>query len=210
VQPTRVFLLRHDESAAPELWHGAESDVGLSERGREQIEATALTLAAQCPRAVVSSAMRRAVETARPIAAVCGVGHQVEPALHERRVGILCGQSGLVFNPLWQETLRRWKAGETGYAPPGAESLDAVRQRVLPVWRRLAEQFAGEAYVLVTHAGVIRVLLFSLGVWLGNWDEFHCPNLGLHELRGDGERWALAATSTAAAPSTGKAAGPAR
>ena len=29
--PTRVYLLRHAESAVPHVFHGAESDVGLSE-----------------------------------------------------------------------------------------------------------------------------------------------------------------------------------
>ena len=39
--PTRVLLLRHAETATPHLFHGAESDVGLSERGRRQADAVA-------------------------------------------------------------------------------------------------------------------------------------------------------------------------
>src|SRR4051812_13317991 len=58
---TRVFLLRHAESADPTVFHGAESDVGLSERGERQAHAVAAVLAAHRPTAVVSSAMRRAV-----------------------------------------------------------------------------------------------------------------------------------------------------
>ncbi|MBV8382979.1 MAG: histidine phosphatase family protein, partial [Planctomycetaceae bacterium] len=61
---TRVLLLRHAETSAPDRFHGAESDVGLGERGRRQAEAVAEILAAEGPDALYSSAMRRALETA--------------------------------------------------------------------------------------------------------------------------------------------------
>src|SRR5436309_841155 len=89
VMPTRVYLLRHAETANPAVFHGAESDVGLSERGHRQAEAIARYFAALGPDVVVSSAMRRARDTAQPIAAACGLPLIVEPELHERRVGVL-------------------------------------------------------------------------------------------------------------------------
>src|SRR5271154_633843 len=89
--PTRVLLLRHAESADPSVFHGAESDIGLSARGRRQATAVARVLTELHPDHVVSSAMTRALETARPIAAACGVKVRVEPDLHERRVGSLSG-----------------------------------------------------------------------------------------------------------------------
>src|SRR5262245_8177719 len=73
IMPTRVLLLRHAESANPLIFHGAESDVGLGERGRRQAEAIAAVLAAEGPDVVVSSAMRRARETAAPIVLACDV-----------------------------------------------------------------------------------------------------------------------------------------
>src|SRR4051812_41093539 len=85
--PTRVLLLRHAESADPSVFHGAESDVDLSSRGRRQAERIADHLKSLSPAVVVSSAMRRALATARPIAEACAVALEVEPLLHERRVG---------------------------------------------------------------------------------------------------------------------------
>jgi broad specificity phosphatase PhoE len=64
--PTRVLLLRHAETANPVIFHGAESDVGLSERGRQQADAIAPILAAHSPTAIISSGMRRAIDTATP------------------------------------------------------------------------------------------------------------------------------------------------
>src|SRR6059058_5481382 len=89
--PTRVLLLRHAESADPTVFHGAESDVGLSERGKRQAELIAPALAAYRPVTVISSGMRRALATAEPIARACAVTIRIEPALHERRVGKLAG-----------------------------------------------------------------------------------------------------------------------
>ena len=95
--PTRVLLLRHAETASPLIFHGAESDIGLSERGRRQADAIAPVLAARAPSAIISSGMRRALDTASPIARACGLPLRIEPSLHERRVGALSGtptQSG--------------------------------------------------------------------------------------------------------------------
>jgi broad specificity phosphatase PhoE len=187
-----VFLLRHAESADPSVFHGAESDIGLSERGRRQAERLAPVLAAVSPVAVVSSAMRRAVDTALPIARACRLELRVEPDLHERRVGAL---SGTPFRPgegVWPETLRRWVTGETGYAPDGAESFDAIRDRVLPVWRRLTAEHEGQTLVIVAHGVVCRVLLLALlpGMGAANWHRLGpMRNLGINELVGAGEAW---------------------
>src|SRR5260370_36302231 len=86
--PTRVWLLRHAESAVPNVFHGAESDVGLSDRGTRQVQALAKVLAGYGADGVISSGMRRALLTAGPIAEACAVPLRVEPELHERRVGV--------------------------------------------------------------------------------------------------------------------------
>jgi probable phosphoglycerate mutase len=187
---TRVLLVRHAETAAPQLFHGAESDIELGERGRRQVKAIVPLLAAERPALVVSSAMRRAQETAGPIAAACGLTLQVEPDLHERRLGPL-SLTPTARSHVWTETVRRWMSGEKGYASPGAESFLDVQQRILPIWRRLAEQCAGETCVVVAHGGVNKVLLLSLDVGLTDWHAFHTPNLGINELVLQDGRWRL-------------------
>ncbi len=186
---TRVILLRHAESANPNVFHGAESDVGLSERGLRQAAAVAPLLAARSPDVVVSSAMRRAVLTATPVAGTCGLGLHVEPELHERRVGPLSGQP--TSDGVWPQTLARWKAGDTSFAPPGAESWDDIRDRVLPVWRRLTEQHAGRTLVIVAHGIVVRVLLLTVLDWgPGEWERLGpVRNVALNEVLWDGSAW---------------------
>jgi len=191
---TRVWLLRHGETAQPAVFHGAESDIGLSERGQRQARAVAPLLAAQRPAGIVSSAMRRAVQTATPVAEGCGLPLRIEPDLHERRVGALSGTPFHAGNPSWSETLRAWMAGQTGYAPPGAESFDDIRRRVLPVWQRLAEEFAGRSLVVIAHGVVCKVLLMSLdtGLTPGDWQRIGpIRNVALHEMVGAGSSWRL-------------------
>src|SRR5437016_6257374 len=189
--PTRVLLLRHAESADPTVFHGAESDVGLSERGKRQAELIAPVVAAYRPVAVVSSGMRRALATATPIARACGVGIHVETALHERRVGKLAGSS-FDHGDVWPDTLRRWMAGETAYAPDAAESLDDIRARVLPVWERLVAQYADQTFAIVAHGVVCKVLLFHLlDEWsVADWKRFGpVRNVAISELVLDADGW---------------------
>lgn len=182
---TRVLLLRHAETSDPSVFHGAESDVGLSERGRLQSECVAAHLAALAPDAVVSSAMRRARDTASVIARRCGQELCIETDLHERRVGTLSGKPRGTPDDPWPETLRRWQAGETGYAHPGAESFDDMQRRLLPVWERLTTVYAGRTLVIVAHGIVCKVLLVSLleGHGLATWQGLGgILNVAVHEL----------------------------
>jgi 2,3-bisphosphoglycerate-dependent phosphoglycerate mutase len=191
---TRVWLLRHAESAVPHVFHGAESDIELSERGTRQAAALAPVLAALRPRAVISSAMRRACATAAPAAAACGLPLRVEPDLHERRVGALVGTTFHSSEGVWPDTLRRWVAGETGYAPDGAESFDDIRSRVAPVWQRLTEEFEGQGFVIVAHGVVCKVLLLSLvaGLSPADWHRLgSIHNAAIQELAREGEDWRL-------------------
>ncbi|MBL8794321.1 MAG: histidine phosphatase family protein [Planctomycetia bacterium] len=191
---TRVWLLRHAETADPTVFHGAESDIGLSERGQRLAEELAPWIAAQRPDCIYASGMRRARDTAAPFARTCGLPVQVEPDLYERRVGVLTRQPFHAFDGLWEETLRRWIAGETGFAPEGAESFDEIQARVLPAWQRLTNRHAGQTLVVVAHGVVCKVLLTSLGVGFGiaDWKRLgSVENLGLHELVGGAGRWQL-------------------
>lgn len=190
--PQRVWLTRHAETAAPAVFHGAESDVGLSELGRRQAAAAAEWFRGVGPTVVVSSGMRRAADTAAPIAAACGVPHRVEPALHERRVGALSGTAFSTTGGPWPETVRQWAAGHTPYSTPGAESFDDLAARVLPAWGRVTAAHPGGRVLVVAHGIVCKVLLLSLleGWSPADWGKLgRVANLAVSELTPAGARW---------------------
>ena len=190
-QPTRVLLLRHAETAAPELFHGAESDIGLGPRGRLQAEAVARPLAALRPEALYCSAMRRAVETAGPIGRACGLVPQLVAALHERRMGPLSGQSIVQGMDAYDEARGRWMAGDLDATHEGGESYADVRRRAVPAFEALAVRHPGRTIVVVAHGFVIRVLLTTLldGYGPEHFQAIAIPNAVFNDLRHDGTRW---------------------
>lgn len=172
--PTRVFLLRHAESADPTVFHGAESDIDLSDKGRRQADSLVEVLQPRGPDVIVTSNMLRSRLTATPLARACGMELRIEPLFHERKMGILTGVP-FKTDTVWPETLRRWKAGETTHAHEGAESFDAIRDRVLPVWQRVTREHDGRTIVMVLHGVVVKVLLLSL---LEGWGPIDWERLG--------------------------------
>ncbi len=160
--PQRIWLLRHAITTAPNVLNGSESNVPLSELGHAQANAMAKWFHGLAPQFVYSSAMTRAMQTAQPIASLCGVPHLVEPDLHERRIGPLSGAEFSLKTGPWAETLNAWAAGDITYTTSGAESYADLMARLLPAWNRVVEQTAGKRVVVVVHGIVIKVLLLTL------------------------------------------------
>lgn len=187
---TRVLLLRHAETAEPSLFHGAESDVGLGEAGQAQARAAARLIAEAHPVAVYASAMRRAQETADPIARACGTDVVAVPRLHERRMGTLSGRPMTEGWEAYQAAMRAWQAGDLDAAHEGGESYRAIRDRVVPELATLAEQHRGETVVVVAHGVVIRVLLAELlDGGPAQFERFPIGFVAVNDLRFDGQTW---------------------
>ena len=192
---THVYLLRHAETATPDVFHGFESDVGLSVRGEQQAEVVAAELAGLRIDGLVSSGMLRARLTAATISRITGLPIRVELDLHERKVGDLQGTPVAGASGVWPDTLRRWVAGETSFAPPGAESFDTMQARLLPIWDRITREFMGESVAIVAHGIAIRVVLLSVleGYNVADWDRLgRIANASISELSGAGRTWTAA------------------
>lgn len=143
---TRPFyFLRHGETEANAngLISGS-LDVELTARGREQAQAAARTLAREPITAIYSSPLRRARETAEPVARALCVPVRIIAELIERRQGELEGKP-------------RGTRIE-GRAAQGFESFEAFTPRVL----RGLSQVDGRTPLVVAHQGVFRVLCHTL------------------------------------------------
>ena len=134
----------------------------------------------------------RFLDTAAPIALACGLSVQVEPQLHERRVGLLSGTPTAGTDGVWPETLGRWIDGDTAFAPAGAESFEDIRDRVVPIWQRLTTTFDGQTIVVVAHGVVNKVLLLSLlrEYSVADWQRLGpSRNVAVNELVCDADGW---------------------
>jgi broad specificity phosphatase PhoE len=187
-----IWLTRHAESSDPTVFHGAESNIGLSDLGLRQAAAAAEWFRPLAPTAVVSSAMIRARQTAAPIATACGVPHAIEEELFERRVGELSGTKFSSHGGPWHDTIHRWMAGDTAFTTPGAESFDELVARLVPALERVAKRFPGGRTVVVAHGVVCKVLLLALlpDRSVADWQKLgKVANLAVSELNFDGRSW---------------------
>ena len=97
------------------------SDVPLSERGREQARELAATLGERPIGAIWSSDLRRALETAEPLARALGLEVRVTPALRERSFGVHEGLTdeevaallGAAAGSFWADPDARSDGGES-------------------------------------------------------------------------------------------------
>jgi broad specificity phosphatase PhoE len=159
---TRLFLLRHGETALPDRLHGAESDVGIGERGRAQAESAASWLVDRHPAALYSSTMRRARETAAILARRIELEPIAIEGIHERKMGALSGMPRDQGLPEHDRLKNAWKSGDLAMSNPGGESYLEIRDRALPALSLLLDRHRGESFVVVAHGVLIQVVLSTL------------------------------------------------
>ncbi len=154
-----LYLIRHGAiDATQEKRFVGQIDPPLSPDGRKQSERQGRQLANVPFSKVWCSDLKRAYETAAIVCRNRGLNLQPAPELREINLGqwdgVAMSQIREQFPDLWQA-----RGEDIGHIrPPGAESFADLQQRVVPFIRRIAAQSAGNT-LIVTHAGVIRVLL---------------------------------------------------
>ncbi|HYO16329.1 MAG TPA: histidine phosphatase family protein [Thermoanaerobaculia bacterium] len=155
----RLFLIRHGEVPSNrELRYVGSRDEPLVEAGIRQAEGLAAALAPMPVSAVYTSPLRRAEETGRRIAAARDVPLRLEPRLREQSFGAWEGLTRVEALERDRDLLLRWEA-DLGSAPPGGESLESVRERILSLVGDLVRVHPREWVALVSHVGPIKALL---------------------------------------------------
>jgi broad specificity phosphatase PhoE/ribonuclease HI len=159
---TRLVLVRHGETAlTAQRRYSGRGDVELSPAGLAQAQATGRRLASMgsIAAAVVCSPLVRCTRTAAEIATQVGaVPVQVEPDLIECDFG---DWEGLTFSEVrrrWPEEFEHWLSSPS-VAPPGGESFDTVRARVLGAQSRLLSAYPVGTVIVVSHVTPIKLIL---------------------------------------------------
>jgi len=156
---TVVFLIRHGVTN----WHDegkvlGQRDIPLSEAGLIQARSCADALAQVAIADVVSSPLQRAMQTAEIIGEKMGIDVARDPRMTDFRVG---KWSGMPYDEVaTSDEYLRFIDNPLSERIPGGESLADIRDRAVgAIEQTLQDSPTGDAIAVVTHAGIIRVLL---------------------------------------------------
>ncbi|WP_331396814.1 histidine phosphatase family protein [Lampropedia cohaerens] len=156
---TRLTLIRHGETD----WnHSARiqghTDIPLNARGRQQAGRMAQALADSAPDVIYSSDLQRAWQTAQALQETTSAPLLPNADLRERCFGVLQGQTIEQICAQDATLAKAFKSRDAAYRPPGGESMQMFRDRVLHAVDQLAARHAGQHIVLVAHGGVLDIL----------------------------------------------------
>ena len=158
--PTRVYLVRHGQVADghTDRYHG-NNDIGLSDKGVRQFEDLAAQLTGVPLAAIYASDLTRALTGAEIISRGREAPLQIIPEFREIHFGAWEGLSFTEIAERYPAELEARFRDLTTFRIPGGESLQDVSSRVLPRLGDLIAQHHQEAFIIVAHAGVNRVIL---------------------------------------------------
>jgi len=165
---TTIHLVRHGET----LWHAENryagiSDVALTPRGLEQADALAGWVSRRAAEgtvfdAVVTSALSRAIITARRAAEVLGITPRADARLVEVDFGRGEGMTRAEMEEIFPDDVAAFLAAPaTSPLPGGERGLDAVARAREALGDIVREHPSGTVLV-VAHSTLTRIVLASL------------------------------------------------
>jgi glucosyl-3-phosphoglycerate phosphatase len=181
VSVRRLVMLRHGQTE----WNAGsrmqgQLDTDLTDLGREQAAAAAEVLAKRQPLVIVSSDLRRALETAMALGERSGLPVEIDTRLRETHLGDWQGLTHLDVDALAPGARLAWR-NDARWAPHGGESRVDVAARSTPLVTELLAKYdewgssrngdePDRPVVLVAHGGLIAALTAALlGLPVDNW-----------------------------------------
>jgi probable phosphoglycerate mutase len=206
VGEAQLILVRHGETE----WNregriqGYHADSSLTENGRVQASRLAARLASEGPLSLHSSDSGRARQTVTPIAVALGLDIAYDAALRERNYGVFEGRTYAELESEHPEAYRKFRSRDPAYAPPGGESGDQFRDRVMAALGRVAAAAGGRRAAVITHGGVLGVAYRHIaGVSPDSKRDYALHNASINRIVCSDGRWSLESWGDVAHLSTG-------
>jgi alpha-ribazole phosphatase len=180
-----ITLLRHGETTGGSGFRGSLDDP-LSAKGWRQMAAAVQNGAWD---AVISSPLVRCADFARLLARKRNLPLLLDARLREMHFGVWEGWTAAELMAENADGLGRFWQDPVSYAPLEAEPLPEVQARVLSAWEVLCHAAGPGRRLIVTHGGVIRVILCHiLDMPLKNLLSLEVPHASLHRLLVTGKK----------------------
>jgi alpha-ribazole phosphatase/probable phosphoglycerate mutase len=162
-----LFLIRHATTDMAGTLCG-QVDPSLNALGREQASSLALLFRSRNVRRLYTSDLQRAAQTARSLAEVCGVPLVQMADLREISFGSWEGKRWSEVRARGPNITAMESSPELG--APGGETFACFRTRVLLALKSAIADSNGCTSAIVTHLGVMRVILTELTSTSAIWN----------------------------------------
>lgn len=149
-------LLRHGETELGGGLRGSLDDA-LTDTGWAQMRAAVLERGPWDR--LVSSPLQRCSRFAEELGTQLGLPVQLDKDLQELHFGTWEGQSAATLMETDAEALGLFWADPYSFTPPEGERVEDFSTRVLAAVGRLHANYAGQRILLISHGGVMRLLL---------------------------------------------------
>lgn len=156
-----LIFIRHAETDFAGRFCG-HSNPPVNARGLRQIEKLLKALKKEPIEAVYASDLSRSLTTADAIGRAFGVVPVTVPELREIDFGEWEGLTWAEIESRDETYARRWLEAYQSLAAPGGERYPAFQSRVLAQVNHLLAAASQRCTAVVTHAGVMRVVLTAL------------------------------------------------
>ena len=158
-----LWLVRHGQSTwnVRGLAQGHCDEARLTARGERQAWELATELGTKPIRTLYASDLRRALETAAPLAEVLGLAVNHDARLRERSLGVLEGMASAAISPK-VTGLGVNRVADPDARPDGGESVRDLYQRAASFADDLAARDHPGDVAVVAHGGTLRVLFAYL------------------------------------------------
>jgi broad specificity phosphatase PhoE len=191
---TRLIWVRHGET----LWNResrlqGSSETALSDAGRRQAEMLAGAVGGPL-HAVFTSPLARAGTFAAPLCARHKLEPVILPELKEMCFGLWEGKTYAEMDADNQRMFIQWRRDPESFPPPQGETLEQVACRARGALTKITAALEQDmTAAVVTHGGVIRVMLASLlGMHLAAAAQLRISPASVTVLELVADRWELA------------------
>lgn len=160
---TRLILVRHGETAwNADLRFQGQSDIELSERGKEQARLTAGRLAGERINAAYASDLCRCSETARLILEGRDVPLELRPELREMNFGEWEGLTFEQINAHSPGAIQRMRSDLGTFRAPAGEAWSELDARVGGFLEEALARHPYDAVLIAGHTNPLRALIIRL------------------------------------------------
>jgi len=173
-----IDILRHGETQKGNIIRGAINDA-LTDFGWSQMNFVIENQNCQWDR-IISSPLIRCENYASSLAKKLDIPISLDNGLKEFNFGDWEGRSIKDIAEQDSNSLSKFWKNPMHFSPPNAESFLKFKDRVLSAWMAISETYTYENILLITHGGVIRIILSHIRGY--SIEEFQNINVDLASL----------------------------